>query len=229
MIKPVSIFISYAHEDVDYLEGLKKFLQPLVSRQKIALWTDDRLLAGQRWDDEIKSSLKNADILLLLASIDSINSIYINEVEIKWALEIEKLIIIPVIVRPIELNDLGLLTNYQILPPEAKPVVKWDSGDDAWLVVRKHIERVVDKLNGIEPFKTSYNVVTKRNNSPMVLKSVYATDKIVTSLIAILVLFCIILFGFGLKPDKIIYLFISFIGLGSVGYFLAKRRISGKV
>ena len=229
MVKPLSIFVSYAHEDNRFLEELMKFLQPYERNQIITIWTDREILAGQKWDEQIKLKLRKADMVLLLVSIDSINSFYINETEIEIAVANDMLVVIPVIIRPIVISQLGRLADYQVLPPGAKPVEKWDIRDEAWVEVTTALELVINKLNGKSVvFKDREHLGLDQGGNSRVLKRVYTTDKVVIGILVLLLFFSLIVLGIGLYTQNGIYVFTSFIGLGIglFGYFFSRRNLT---
>jgi hypothetical protein len=229
MVKPLSIFVSYAHEDDSFLKELLKFLQPYANKQIINVWTDKEILAGQKWDEEIKSKLRSADMVLLLVSIDSINSIYINETEIESAVANDKVVVIPVIIRPIVISQLGRLADYQILPPGAKPVETWGIRDEAWVEVITELERVINKLNGKRVvYREKEDIAIIQRDNTRVLTRVYATDKVAMSILVLLLFFSLVVLGIGLYTQNEIYVFTSFVGLG-IGlfvYFFSRRSLS---
>lgn len=59
------LFISYRHIDMKYLESV---LGLLVNRTEYAIWYDDNLAAGERFDDEIKSYLGRSVVMIQLAT-----------------------------------------------------------------------------------------------------------------------------------------------------------------
>jgi predicted GTPase len=70
----VDIFIAYSHEDIALKNELKKFLRPLLREERISLWDDFDIEAGEEWDAKIKERLYGADVVLLLVSSDSLAS-----------------------------------------------------------------------------------------------------------------------------------------------------------
>ena len=65
----LKIFLSYAHEDEDMKTELDKALVMLKRNNKIDVWQDRKILAGQEWDDTINKEIESADIILLLVKI----------------------------------------------------------------------------------------------------------------------------------------------------------------
>jgi hypothetical protein len=86
--KALTAFISYSHIDENFKNELDKHLQPLKRQNLIETWHDGKISAGQEWNKAISERLKHADIVLLLISIDFINSYYCYEVELEEALEL---------------------------------------------------------------------------------------------------------------------------------------------
>jgi internalin A len=76
----IKIFVSYSHQDSDWLTKLEKYLKPL--SQNIDLWSDRRINPGDEWAKEIKTALDTAQIAILLVSQDFIASDFINTNEL---------------------------------------------------------------------------------------------------------------------------------------------------
>ena len=74
------IFISYCHDDRDYLDELKTFLTPL--EERLNFWTDSRIEPGDEWESEISGALDQARIGLLLISPSFLASNYIKNQEL---------------------------------------------------------------------------------------------------------------------------------------------------
>src|SRR4051794_37931256 len=85
--RPQKVFISYAREDGALREKLEKQLAILRRQGLIATWHDRMITAGREWAGLIAAELEAADIILLLVSPDFLASDYIDEVELKRALE----------------------------------------------------------------------------------------------------------------------------------------------
>src|SRR5215467_10843175 len=84
---PLSIFISYAHEDEPLRQQLEVHLSLLQRQELIDSWHDRHILAGEEWVNEIDKHLKAASIILLLISPDFFASDYCSDTEMKYALE----------------------------------------------------------------------------------------------------------------------------------------------
>src|SRR6184192_1650305 len=105
MFMPVKIFFCYAHEDEPLLNKLKAHLRPLQRQGLIDVWYDRDISAGTNWEQQIKEQLNTAQIILLLISPDFMASDYINNVELKQALERDQrgeARVIPIILRHVQ-------------------------------------------------------------------------------------------------------------------------------
>ena len=76
-----TLFISYSHHDLEWLEQLKKFLKGLED-QDVALWDDRQIKASVRWREEIERALTAAKAALLLVSQDFLDSDFITQQEL---------------------------------------------------------------------------------------------------------------------------------------------------
>jgi hypothetical protein len=147
-VKPARIFISYAREDEDLREKLEKQLAILRRQRLIETWHDRRIGAGAEWAGAIDRELEAADVVLLLVSADFLASDYINDIELKRAMERHEAgtaTVIPVILRPC-LWQRGDFAKLQALPRDGEPVTSsnWPSQDAALSNVAEGIARVVE-------------------------------------------------------------------------------------
>ncbi len=94
-----SIFISYAHADVEWLERLSLFLKPLAKDVGLDVWDDRRIAAGGNWRAEIERQLDSASVAILLVSQHFLSSDFIGSSELPRLLEASRsrgLSIIPI-------------------------------------------------------------------------------------------------------------------------------------
>ena len=147
-VKPVTLFISYAHEDQEYLAMLIKQLSDLKRIGIIQSWHDRMINAGDRWQDEIDQALEEARVIVFLISPDFIASEYINGVEVKRAKERHAqglARIIPVIVKDVfwEKNPLSI---FQALPADGQSIAGASNKDRAFVEVVSGIYKAVESL-----------------------------------------------------------------------------------
>jgi hypothetical protein len=146
--KALQVFISYSHQDELLKNELVKHLSPLKRLNLIDDWHDRKISAGDQWDTAIDNALKGADIVLLLVSIDFINSRYCYDIEMETALERERqgdVVVIPVIAR----NCMWKTTEFarlQATPTDGKAIASWTDRDEALTVVAQRIQEVAERL-----------------------------------------------------------------------------------
>jgi len=79
------IFISYSHEDKDYVHRLQSTLQ----KEGFHVWVDDRIDYGDEWPMVIQDQLDSCDAMILVASENSYRSKWVQK-EVARAQRIEK-------------------------------------------------------------------------------------------------------------------------------------------
>lgn len=144
----VKVFISYAHEDEEYKDKLIKHLIGLKRKNIIEEWHDRKILPGQELDNEISENLLEADIILLMISVDFLNSDYCYEKEMKKALEMNKegvAKVIPIIVRKCDWMD-SPFAKLNALPTDAKYIKSWNDEDEAYMNIIDGIKKVIKNM-----------------------------------------------------------------------------------
>ncbi len=148
-IKPIKVFISYAHKDEAYKNELITHLSILKRQGYITEWTDRKIKLGNDWKKEINNSINTSEIILLLISPDFIASDYCYGIELEKALElheVNKSVLVPIVIRPVDWED-ETISKLQGLPKDALPVSTWNNQDEAWIDVAKGIRSVVLDIN----------------------------------------------------------------------------------
>ena len=146
--KGLSVFLSYSHADESFKVDLLKHLSPLKRLGLIDDWHDGKIKPGDEWDKAISSKLEEADIILLLVSIDFINSSYCYDIELEQALDRHQANaarVVPVILR----NCMWQQTSFaklHALPKDARAVSLWPDRDEALLNVADGIRQVAEDL-----------------------------------------------------------------------------------
>ena len=165
--EPLTVFISYAHEDEELCEQLIVRLRQLQREGIIKPWHDRQITSGREWAKEINENLEAADIVLLLISPDFLNSDYCYDKEMRRALERHtenKVRVIPIILRPADWQT-APFGKLQCLPSGAKPITTSKNKDEAFLDVIHGIRETAEELRGLTssvplPFVGSHSLFT---------------------------------------------------------------------
>ena len=118
-IPPIRIFVSYSHQDREWFGKLRPLLKFKPPIQEVHVWHDQELKAGDRWEKEIKEELGKMDVFLCLVSYFFLESDFIEEIEMKQALQREKkreTIIVPLFICDMDERDVENLKPFNPLP-----------------------------------------------------------------------------------------------------------------
>jgi hypothetical protein len=114
------LFISYSHEDREWVDRLKKMISPLVRSEAMRLWEDSQIPAGAKWKVEIEKALASAKVALLLVSDDFLASEFVINKELPpllRAAEAEGLCILWVCLGPCHYEATPIHEYQAVLPP----------------------------------------------------------------------------------------------------------------
>lgn len=117
--RPVRGFLSYTRHDWRLVKRFRTLLGPRLENVRglrISVWWDNDVLLGQRWDDEIRGALGEADFGLLLVSPALLSRDYIRRVEIPALLTGSATAVMPVGLQFVDFarSDLQGLDAHQI-------------------------------------------------------------------------------------------------------------------
>ncbi len=142
---PVTMFVSYAHEDAVLRKRLYDHLGGLRAANLIKDWYDGEIIAGSSWAGEIRARMSEAEIVILVVTAAFLGSDFIRRVEMQDALERHRrgtAKVIPVIMRPVYWQDTDL-SELQALPQDSEAVTSWADEDAALADVARGVGRAV--------------------------------------------------------------------------------------
>ena len=144
------VFISYSHEDEEWVERLQVHLKPLMQRSRLNVWDDTQLMKGVKWNKEIKKAIDTAKVAVLLISADFLASDFIAENELPPIIEAAKeegLIVLPVLISPSRFRDTRSLSQFQAFNDPDKPLITLPKAeqDVAWVKLAEEIGRIINE------------------------------------------------------------------------------------
>lgn len=133
-------FISYSHVDSALFERLKAHLSFL---QGVEFWTDQEILAGDKWDAKILTELASAEVILLCISAYFHHSKYIRTKELSHALERDRLgtaLVIPVILTDCMWQSVPQLSALSAVPKYGIPIEDWERPENGFADACRRID-----------------------------------------------------------------------------------------
>ncbi len=124
MDKP-TVFISYSHKDEIWKDRLLPQLKTLQQLDRIVVWDDRKIDAGDKWYPEIKEAMKKARVAICLISPNYLASDFCVKEEVPFLLqrcEKEGVILIPILIKPCPWELFEWISATQMLPRDGKAV-----------------------------------------------------------------------------------------------------------
>ncbi|GLK85314.1 toll/interleukin-1 receptor domain-containing protein [Ancylobacter defluvii] len=150
--KSLKVFLSYSHSDEELKQELVKHLYPLTHMGLVESWDGRQIKPGEEWGNVISKNLDVADIIILVISVDFINSRYCYDIELKRAMErhdASEARVIPVIARQCLWHH-APFGKLQALPKDAKAIATWPDRDAALSTVAESIYKMAEQLLEVE-------------------------------------------------------------------------------
>ena len=149
MAAPLKTFVIYARKDESFKNDLLLHLSTLVSTGHLQVWQDGEILPGEDWEKKIEQQLEASDLFLVLLSIHSLTSAFIQKKELVKALE-KKSRIVPILVRSCFWQTHPIFAGLQGLPKNMKPVASFADHDDAWTEIMAKLHEMVETIRAEE-------------------------------------------------------------------------------
>ncbi len=143
------IFISYAHKDETWKDRLVTHLKVLALEGFCDVWEDRKIDAGDDWKPEIETALNEADIAILMISVNFLASNFIRTEEVPRILERRKaegLWVIPVFVKPCPWEKVAWLSKIQGEPRNGKTLEERDRGGQAERILADLAGTIADRI-----------------------------------------------------------------------------------
>lgn len=159
---PVRIFVSYSHKDLKHLEKLRAQLAVVERAGGVQIWWDGMLQPGSAWEEQIRTQVLSADLVILLLTANFFSSDYCVETELKAARQRERdgeSDIVPILVKscPVErhwISELQLITE-----ADGGAIAEARHPDKAWTKVVRQLHAKIDCVNAERPVIHALNEV----------------------------------------------------------------------
>lgn len=138
------IFISYSHEDKQYLNQLDKHRAVMIDDGLIELWCDKYIQPGHRIYAEIKKEIHSCDIILLLVSPDYLASESCREemsIAIKRRHSSKVVNVIPIILKSCDWMNTRL-KELKALPEDGVPISTSKNKDEVYTNIVKELRQL---------------------------------------------------------------------------------------
>lgn len=142
----VKAFLSYAHLDLKEKDKLRAALSPLERLNKLSIWDDHAIDAGEEWEKEIFDQLDKAEIVLCLVSPDFINSDFCHQRELTQALDAHgrgDKMVVPLQLRECDWDDLPI-SRLQGIPGDW--ILSSKNQDKARAKVSKKLRKAIEQV-----------------------------------------------------------------------------------
>lgn len=133
------VFISYSHQDADWLKRLRVHLKPLERDHNVDIWDDEKIKPGLKWRAEIARSIEATKVAVLLVSADFLASDFIAKDELPpllRAAEEEGGVILPVILSPSRFDKTPALSQFQSVNNPQTPLIDMTKGEQEAVFVK---------------------------------------------------------------------------------------------
>lgn len=152
------IFISYSHQDEEWKDRLVKQLKVVQLEGLCDVWEDRQIVVGDDWKPEIEKALNDADIAILMVSVDFLGSNFIRTEEVPRILErreTQGVWVIPVFVKPCAWTKVKWLNKIQGEPRDGKTLEERDRNGEAERILADLAEKIADRIQAVAKKRVS--------------------------------------------------------------------------
>lgn len=148
---PIKVFIQFDDKDLKVIELIQEHCASLIVNNRIEIWDHRNVALGQITKNERLRNLNEADVILLMISVNLLNSELFYEIEqisIKRAKQ-NRSILIPVYLKQCYFDGFKF-TEFKMLPSDGLPVFKNDLDlNERCYNVAVEIHNIVDTIEGL--------------------------------------------------------------------------------
>lgn len=143
-----TVFISYSHKNTMHRDRLLTHLKPLERDGliNVDVWSDEKIKAGDKWQEKIMQAIEEANIAVLLVSADFFASDFITRFELpplEEAADKGEMVILPVLASFCDYEH-TTLARFQSVNNPSTPLSKtsYDDNEKVWKMVAKRIREI---------------------------------------------------------------------------------------
>lgn len=147
----LNVFVTYSHEDADWLDQVERHIKPLRVNKKVGLFSDRDLKTGDLWEKRIIDSLDSAEAAILLLSPSFFASDFIVQKELPKIVERARsgrMFVFPICIRPCSRVSLEVISDYQFANPPSKALSEMEPAE-----VDRVLANLIDEISAVSSMR----------------------------------------------------------------------------